>query len=130
MNFRSHPDPYPDTVQWRAFLQRVVDGDTLIVLPDMGWEGTTRECEVRLEGIDTEELNDSDPQRRERAKAAKARVQELLPAGSPLRIRTSRFRRSFTRYRAEVYFWNAGKDEAVEDLAEVLTREGFAKVPL
>lgn len=54
---------------------RVVDGDTLEVVKDLGWRITHKDT-VRLADIDAPEL--ATPE----GKAAKAFVQELLPPGS------------------------------------------------
>lgn len=62
-------DPY-----WRrARLERVIDGDTVQVTVDLGYY-TFAEHRFRLLGVDTPEVNASDPDERARAQAATAFV--------------------------------------------------------
>lgn len=62
----------PDFLYWyRAKCLGVVDGDTIDVLTDLGFR-IGWEQRVRLYGIDTYELNDSDAARRELAVKGKA----------------------------------------------------------
>jgi micrococcal nuclease len=64
----------PDFLYWyRARCLRVVDGDTIDVLTDLGFR-IGWEQRVRLYGVDTYELNDPDPTRRALAVEGKAFV--------------------------------------------------------
>jgi endonuclease YncB( thermonuclease family) len=112
--------------QWvrKAEFVRAVDGDTIEVMFDQGLKDYTKE-HLRIQGIDTEELNDRDLDDRIRAQAAKARVEELL-TGQSLWVVTFKDRRSFTRYKADVYYKDA---EGWKSLAETLVVEGHQKGP-
>jgi micrococcal nuclease len=62
---------------YNAEVVKVVDGDTIDVNVDLGFTVWVR-VRLRLIGIDTMELNDKDPVKRENAKLAKAFVEDRL----------------------------------------------------
>lgn len=72
---------------YRATVVHVVDGDTIDLDVDLGFY-IRRIDRFRLigsaGGVDTPELHASDPAIRERARAAKARMAALCPAGAPV----------------------------------------------
>ena len=121
--FSQHPHPYPDEVQWRANCVHVTDGDTIIVRPDMGWEGTTHSVAVRVEGVDCPEMVGTD---KPRGILAKARTSELV-LHKPVLITTRRYRKTFDRYRAVVHYYLP--DGSTQDLALTLIAEGHVKWP-
>ena len=61
-------------------IRRVVDGDTIDVLVDLGFSVCIRE-RVRLAGIDTPESRTRDKREKKYGKLATARVAELMPVG-------------------------------------------------
>lgn len=63
--------------EYRAKVLRVIDGDSAEFSVDLGLNVHRVET-LRFAGIDTPELNSSDPAVRERAKAAKAYVSRVL----------------------------------------------------
>lgn len=63
---------------YECLLQRVVDGDTLVVDIDLGLGMWLRNQYVRLSGIDTPESRTSDPVEDFYGEAAKERVKQLL----------------------------------------------------
>ena len=66
--------------EYRVDIQRIIDGDTVDVLIDLGFSIYIKD-RVRIAGIDTPELNSSDSVERKYANLAKIRVEELLPVG-------------------------------------------------
>lgn len=105
---------------YRASVIRVVDGDTVDIKVDLGFDILTN-MRVRVLGIDTPEINAADPALRERAHAAKARVEGLLPPGTAVEITTEKDRREkYGRYLASIKLPDAA------DLAALLLQEGFA----
>lgn len=58
-------------------LHRVVDGDTVDLIVDMGWN-MSRKVRFRLTGVNTPEMNSSDPDERLAAWEAKQFVAETL----------------------------------------------------
>ena len=91
-----------------AVIERVVDGDTLLVLIDLGFGNIVRE-RLRLRGVNTPELGTPE------GEAAKAVVEKLLPPGTPLVIKSSQTD-DYGRFVADVFYLNA--DSSPEDIAK------------
>lgn len=72
---------------YKVTVDRVVDGDTIDVLIDVGFK-TTVFKRLRLLNLDTEELRDSDPIRRQKAKDAKAFLEDFLDTDNQVYIQT------------------------------------------
>jgi len=66
---------------YKAKLDRVVDGDTIDVNIDLGFDITVHK-RVRLAGIDTPESRTRDLEEKKRGLAAKYRLTEILDMGS------------------------------------------------
>lgn len=66
-------------------LLRAVDGDTVDLAVDLGWQISLR-VRVRLAGIDTAELNSRDPELRILAKVARDQVTEWCGRQQALRL--------------------------------------------
>ena len=75
---------------------RVVDGDTVELLIDLGFSSFVQET-VRLAGVDTPESRTRDAREKRFGLLAKARVQELLPVGKKV-VMHSMFYDSRGRY--------------------------------
>lgn len=78
----------PNYSYW-CIVDRVVDGDTVDVRIDLGFNVWIKD-RVRLLGIDTPESRTRDLREKTRGLEAKAKVQELLPLGERALIQTSR----------------------------------------
>lgn len=102
---------------YRAVVRHVVDGDTLDVLLDLGFNSYTYET-LRIRGIDAPERHT--PQGRE----AQAYVREMLPPGAPVVVQTHKDRQTFGRYVADVSY--VGWGGQLVDLATDLVVRGFA----
>ena len=63
--------------EYKAVVDRVVDGDTIDVTIDLGFK-TWKKIRVRMEGINTPESRTRDKEEKERGLAAKDRLQEIL----------------------------------------------------
>lgn len=116
---------YPAGV-FRARCLKVVDGDTVDLIVDVGFHSLRKE-RFRLSLIDTPELRDRDVTKREDAKLAKDFVIEQLLSESdeewPLRIETERDPDSFGRYLCLIYI-NGDYSEIC--LNHLLVEEGHA----
>ena len=66
---------------YHAELERVVDGDTIDVTLDLGFNVKLHKQRCRLAGIDTPESRTRDLDEKKKGLAAKARNKELLEAG-------------------------------------------------
>jgi endonuclease YncB( thermonuclease family) len=92
-------------IVWRGTVDRVIDGDTLWITLDRGFDDCSRRS-IRLRGVDTSELRDRDPAERERAALARDFLENLCPPGTPVEVHT--YRKSFERYVGDVWVWHRG----------------------
>ena len=63
--------------EYNASVEKVVDGDTIDCVIDLGFH-TWKKIRVRMEGINTPESRTRDLEEKERGLAAKDRLQEIL----------------------------------------------------
>jgi endonuclease YncB( thermonuclease family) len=100
---------------YRAVVDRVIDGDTFVSCVDVGLECYPFVA-IRLFGCDAPEMED------EGGEAAREYLEEMLPPGSPIVIRTQgrSFARTFERWVASVLAHD-GLDVATE-----MVRSGHA----
>lgn len=99
---------------------RVVDGDTVDVLLDLGF-GISIKQRLRIMGIDTPELRAQDPIEREAAQKAKEFAEKWLLSGKPMIVKT---------YRDDKYGRILGdfhQEEPSESFSEALLNAGHAK---
>ena len=76
--------------EYKAKIHRIIDGDTVDVTIDLGFEMTTKQ-RVRLYGINTPETRTRDLEEKARGKAAKSRLLELLnDCGRKIVLRTTK----------------------------------------
>lgn len=116
--------------EYRAHLVRVIDGDTIDVIIDLGFGvmfGNERDPRrLRLADVDTPELRSRDAAEREQAQEAKQLVERLLGGlEAPLMIQTiktraGKERQTFGRYVAKVWFemsgvWSCLNDRLIEE---------------
>ena len=73
--------------EYKAVIERVVDGDTIDLRIDLGFKVWINE-RCRLLGIDTPESRTRNAREKRFGKMATARVEELLPEGSAHTIKT------------------------------------------
>ncbi|HXH58448.1 thermonuclease family protein [Iamia sp.] len=94
---------------------RVVDGDTVDVVFDVGFRVTTTQ-RVRLLGVDTPELRDPVPDVRVQAVAAKEFVIAWFRAVELLELRASTHKSdSFGRWLADIYAVDRGESSHLVD---------------
>ena len=87
--------------EYNCIIERVVDGDTVDVRVDAGFDIWTKQ-RVRLLGIDTPESRTRDLREKKFGKLATARVEELLPLGSKqFIVITKQGRGKYGRYLAD-----------------------------
>ena len=94
---------------YRAWVQRVIDGDTLIVIVDLGLGHQTRPIRLRLRGIDCPELSTL------AGRTARDFVREAL-APAPFIVITTHRTDAYGRYLADVRYL-AGEADAEVVLA-------------
>lgn len=106
-----------DRRYWYEFeVRRVIDGDTLEGLVDVGFYLTSR-IRLRLLWVNTPELHSQDPEERVKAQKAKAAMEQKV-LGQKLIVKTEKTD-SFGRYLADCYLGQ-------EHINGWLLREGLA----
>ena len=89
--------------EYSAIIRRWVDGDTVDVTLDLGFD-IWYNNRVRLLGINTPESRTRDLEEKERGLAAKERVKELCPVGSTVTVKTTKDGRGkYGRILGEIY---------------------------
>ncbi len=83
-----------------ATVARIVDADTFDLVIDLGFGVSIKE-RIRLAGVDAWETRGEE---RPEGLAAKAFVEEVMPVGSVVMIRTDKDRGKYGRYIAEVWY--------------------------
>lgn len=68
--------------EYKCDVVRVIDGDTVVVNIDLGFDTWLFDQHIRIQHIDTPEVRTRNLEEKEKGLAAKARAEELLPAGS------------------------------------------------
>ena len=111
---------------YKAKLDRVVDGDTIDVNIDLGFDVSVHK-RVRLAGIDTPESRTRDLEEKKRGLAAKDRVQELLEGCTKIQL-TSHGVGKFGRCLGDLYIDMVDGEEKIEleSINKLLIKEGHA----
>ena len=100
--FQSFPASIdPGFGPFRAIIKHIVDGDTLDLLVDEGFNNYTY-LTVRIMGIDAPEIFRGTEEERAWGQAAKMHLEGIAPVGTPCVIRTDKDRQSFGRYSASL----------------------------
>lgn len=84
---------------YNAKLERVIDGDTAVLLIDLGFNASTTQ-HVRFQGYNAPELHGMHASN---AQAAKDELQSLLEGNPLVIVTTKNFLKTFARYVADVY---------------------------
>ena len=111
--------------EYTATILKVVDGDTIDVMVDLGM-GVHRKERLRFSRVNAWETRG---EHREKGLLAKARVADLLPLGERIIIKTEKDKRGkFGRYLAEIIIPASDWKELEEDtnLNDLLLKEGHA----
>lgn len=107
--------------EYSATIRRWVDGDTVDVTLDLGFD-ILYNNRIRLLGIDTPESRTRDLEEKERGLAAKDRVKELCPVGATVMLRTTKDGRGkFGRILGEIFV-----EGVVQSVNQLLVEEGHA----
>jgi endonuclease YncB( thermonuclease family) len=111
------PDPVVNYT-YAARLDRIIDGDTAVLLIDLGFDVATTQ-HIRFKGYNAPEMHKAHATEGIRAKAEL----ESLLAGKQLVITTTQeFQQTFARYLADVYVIH---QTGVESVAEHMIQAGF-----
>lgn len=82
---------------YNCVIKKVVDGDTVEVDIDLGFNVWLRDEKIRVEGIDSPETRTKDLQEKALGHAATARAAQLLPVGSKQLLHSRGFNGKFGR---------------------------------
>jgi micrococcal nuclease len=112
---------------YRCVIKKIIDGDTVDVDIDLGFDVWLRDQRLRIYNIDTPESRTSDPVEKIFGLAAKSRVESLLLLGGQYIITThlsgtkTDLKEKFGRILADFKL-----PENQKTLSEILISEGFA----
>jgi len=107
--------------EYSAKIRRWVDGDTVDVTLDLGFD-ILYNNRIRLYGINTPESRTRDLEEKKRGLAAKDRVKELCPVGSSITLKTTKDGRGkFGRILGEIFV-----PGVVQSVNQLLVEEGHA----
>ncbi len=110
--------------EYAAKLKRVVDGDTMDTIIDLGFRMTT-EQRIRLKGIDTPEIWRQSKDSREYKKGMEAKnfvIQRLEQNQNSFMIKTEKEAGVYGRFIGTIFL-----PDARESLNDELLRKGYAK---
>ena len=107
--------------EYKAKVHRIIDGDTVDVTIDLGFEMTTKQ-RIRLYGIDTPEPRTRDLKEKARGKAAKARLLDLVTG-----CRRQIVVRTLTKGKYGRILGKLLHPETHENFNQTLLKEGHAK---
>ena len=75
--------------EYRASLVKIIDGDTIDVDLDLGFDVVLKKQRIRLHGINTPESRTRDLEEKKYGLAAKARLRELIEDTDALIVKTA-----------------------------------------
>jgi micrococcal nuclease len=115
--------------EYRATINRVVDGDTVDVDIDLGFGIWLRDERVRIMGIDTPESRTRDKVEKKFGKASSARLKQLLTKTAVLKTRIAKggedMKGKFGRILGDFEVYYAAEDRYCL-AGEILIKEGHA----
>jgi len=112
--------------EYKCEVKRVVDGDTMDVILDLGFD-ILHACRVRLSGIDTPESRTRDLDEKARGKLSKAFLKESIKGKKVvLKTKLSDSRGKFGRVIAEV--WAEFEEGSLRNVNELMIQECHAVV--
>jgi len=112
--------------EYRCIINRVVDGDTVDVDIDLGFDVWLKDERVRLMGIDAPETRTKDLEEKAAGLVSKAFVENILPVGSSQILISKDFKGKFGRILGTFSVYDSTKD-AWSDLSTVLLEQGYAE---
>ena len=122
VNFKKKSASAKDLYTYQAVVEKVIDGDTIKVRMNLGYDDSYREV-LRLRDIDAPELDTKEGQ------DAKAFVQSHIKEAQMIIVRSSRSDK-YDRYLADIFIPSSGESRAVNGdlyLNNLLLEKGYAK---
>ena len=112
--------------QYQAYLLRVIDGDTIDVDIDLGFNIKVKK-RIRLYNIDTWEVRTRDLEEKKKGFAAKARLEEILKQNDNKFLLISHGIGKFGRVLGTIIVDAIDGDAGLNDVIVQLINEGYAK---
>ena len=113
----------PDAFVYQAELDRVVDGDTVDVILDLGFDVKLHKQRVRLAGIDTPESRTRDLEEKKFGLLAKDKLQTLLANGKVIKTFKDA-KGKFGRILADVIVYHSAEDRWC-GATEIMIAQGY-----
>jgi micrococcal nuclease len=106
--------------EYNATVQRVIDGDTVLLDVDLGFF-THMRMSCRLTGINAREMHDAGgPQ-------AKAHLEKLLPVETKVMVESVKADKYAGRFDAYIYpYGSSGKQYIMPSVNELMVQDGYA----
>lgn len=111
--------------EYECIIERIVDGDTVDVSIDLGFDIWLHNERVRLCSIDAPESRTRDLEEKERGIESTAFLEKLLPVGSRQRLISKQFKGKFGRVLGDFKVYDS-KIDAENEVTEIMLREGHA----
>ncbi len=112
--------------QYQAYLLRVIDGDTIDVDIDLGFNIKVKK-RIRLYNIDTWEVRTRDLEENKKGFAAKARLEDILKQNNNTFVLISHGVGKFGRVLGTLKVGSIDGDSRLTDVVKQLISEGYAK---
>ena len=112
--------------QYQAYLLRVIDGDTIDVDIDLGFNIKVKK-RIRLYNIDTWEVRTRDSEEKKKGFAAKARLEDILKQNNNTFLLISHGLGKFGRVLGTIKVGSIDGDSSLNDVVKQLISEGYAK---
>jgi micrococcal nuclease len=111
--------------EYHCRIVRVVDGDTVDVDIDLGFDIWLRNERVRIIGIDAPETRTRDLDEKQHGLESKAFVEKMLPVGTIQGLVSKGFKGKFGRILGDFVIYQGNTRW---DLSKLLVQEGYASV--
>ena len=115
---------------YKCELVKIIDGDTIDVNLDLGFDVVLKKQRIRLFGINTPESRTRDLEEKKHGLAAKARLGELIEAADTLIIKTAidgKARGKYGRILGTVYADNKSVNDILVDEGHAIEYHGGTK---
>lgn len=114
--------------KFNCIVKRIVDGDTVDVDIDLGFDVWLNNQRIRLSNIDAPETRTRDLEEKEKGLQTKAFVEEILPVGSKQILTTTEYNPNgkYGRIIGTFEIYDMNKD-AWSDLSTILLEMGYAE---
>lgn len=113
---------------YETVVKRVIDGDTIVVDIDLGFNHWIHDQHVRLDSIDTPETRTRDKEEKQRGIAAKQFVEQHLPPGTRALLNSRKYKDNegkFGRILGDIAFTHP--EAGIISITKLLVEAGHTK---